>query len=135
MSEPVHFYEIVPLSLRCHGEELCGDEVKYCRLPDRTIVVLSDGLGCGIRAAILARLIPWIRRQPFGAPYWAFSFAVAALPLGAMRMIERGAAGSLVYLAPVLFGLANLIIGGFFVASLVRLAQGRYVPPPQPPAA
>lgn len=88
-----------------------------------------------LQAAILARLIPWIRRQPFGAPYWAFSFAVAALPLGAMRMIERGAAGSLVYLAPVLFGLANLIIGGFFVASLVRLAQGRYVPPPQPPAA
>jgi len=56
MSEPVHFYEIVPLSLRCHGEELCGDEVKYCRLPDRTIVVLSDELGYGIRATILAQL-------------------------------------------------------------------------------
>lgn len=56
MSEAPHFYEIFPLSLRRHGEELCGDEVKYCRLADRTIVVLSDGLGSGIKAAILARL-------------------------------------------------------------------------------
>lgn len=50
------FYEIFPLSLNRHGEELCGDQVKVLRLPDRTIVVLSDGLGSGVKASILARL-------------------------------------------------------------------------------
>lgn len=87
-----------------------------------------------LQAAIMARLVPWIREQPFGAPYWAFSFAIAALPLGAMRMVDRGAEGTVAMLAPVLFVLANLIIGVFFVVSLVRLAQGRYVPPLAPPA-
>lgn len=87
-----------------------------------------------LQAAILVRLVPWIREQPFGAPYWAFSFAIAALPLGAMRMIERGAGGTVAMLAPALFVLANLIIGTFFVASVVRLVQGRYVPPLAPPA-
>ncbi|MCE1236601.1 MAG: dicarboxylate transporter/tellurite-resistance protein TehA [Hyphomicrobiales bacterium] len=86
-----------------------------------------------LQAAIMARLIPWIRQQPFGAPYWAFSFAVAALPLGAMRMVERGAEGTVALLAPALFVLANLIIGGFFVLSVMRMAQGKYVPPLQPP--
>lgn len=94
-----------------------------------------DGFALGLfgyallQAAILARLIRWLREQPFGAPYWAYTFAVAALPLGAMRMVERGAEGTVALLAPVLFVLANLIIGGFFAASVVRLAQGRYVPP------
>ncbi len=90
-----------------------------------------------LQAAVMARLVPWIRQQPFGAPYWAFSFAVAALPLGAMRMLDRGAGDTVALLAPGLFVLANLIIGGFFVASVIRLVQGRYVPPlpaPQPAA-
>ena len=87
-----------------------------------------------LQAAILARLVPWLRQQPFGAPYWAYSFAVAALPLGALRMVERGAGGTVAMLAPVLFGLANLIIAGFLAGTLMRLAQGRYVPPLAAPA-
>lgn len=82
-----------------------------------------------LQAAIMARLIPWLKQQPFGAPYWAYSFAVAALPLGALRMVERGAGGTVAMLAPVLFVLANLIIGGFLVGTVIRLAQGKYVPP------
>ena len=54
--EPAAFYEIFPLSLNRQGEELCGDQVKVLRLPTRTIVVLSDGLGSGVKASILARL-------------------------------------------------------------------------------
>ncbi len=50
------FYEIFPLSLKRHGEELCGDQVKLYRALDKTIMVLSDGLGSGIKANILARL-------------------------------------------------------------------------------
>jgi hypothetical protein len=54
--EPPAFFEIFPLSLNRQGEELCGDQVKVLRLPGRTIVVLSDGLGSGVKASILARL-------------------------------------------------------------------------------
>jgi hypothetical protein len=56
MSDEAVFYEIASLSLNRHGEEVCGDQVKISQAPDKTIVVLSDGLGGGIKANILARL-------------------------------------------------------------------------------
>jgi len=56
MSESPIFYEVFPLSLTRQGEEVCGDQVKIFRSSQKTIMVLSDGLGSGIKAAILARL-------------------------------------------------------------------------------
>jgi len=56
MSDERPFYEIFPLSLKRDGEEVCGDQVKILRTADETILVLSDGLGSGIKATILARL-------------------------------------------------------------------------------
>ncbi len=56
MNDDHVFYEISPLSLNRHGEEVCGDQVKISRMPGKTIMVLSDGLGSGIKATILARL-------------------------------------------------------------------------------
>lgn len=56
MSEAPVFYEVFPYSLIRHGEEVCGDHVKIFRAPGKTMAVLSDGLGSGIKAAILARL-------------------------------------------------------------------------------
>jgi hypothetical protein len=48
--------EITWDSLSRHGEELCGDWVKVVSTPEDLIVVLSDGLGSGVKANILATL-------------------------------------------------------------------------------
>ncbi len=87
-----------------------------------------------LQGLVLIRLARWATAQPFGAHWWAFSFGVAALPLAALRLIERGIGGTIVpTLAPVLFVVANLVIAGLAALSIRSIAAGRYVP--QPPGA
>lgn len=38
------------------GEDTCGDSYKVFRAPDSTVIVLSDGLGSGIKANVLSTL-------------------------------------------------------------------------------
>jgi hypothetical protein len=50
------FYEWGTRQLRKHGEELCGDNIAVSRHADSVTLALSDGLGSGVKANILATL-------------------------------------------------------------------------------
>jgi len=51
-----YYFDVFGESLCKTGEELCGDRFKLFKNDDRTLLVLSDGLGSGVKANILATM-------------------------------------------------------------------------------
>lgn len=82
-----------------------------------------------LQGLILLRLLPWIRQQPFAPSYWAFTFGVGALALAAEHLAERGAGGAAASLAPILFAVANAVIGSIAIGSIVQLTRGKLLSP------
>lgn len=80
------------------------------------------------QAALLLRLSAWIRQPLFTASYWSFSFGATALPTMAMRMVERGDAGPMAWVAPVLFACANLFILYLGMSTLQLVVQRKLFP-------
>ena len=50
------FLDIHQVSLNKAGEELCGDQTRVIKTAAATTLILSDGLGSGVKANILATL-------------------------------------------------------------------------------
>ena len=96
-------------------------------------IVVHALVGYGIlQALLLARLLPWVREQPFAPSYWAFGFGTTALATAPIRMIERGDTGLVVVLAPFLFAAANVVILLLVLGTVRMILQGRLVKPPSP---
>ena len=93
--------------------------------------------GYGVfQGLVLVRLTPWLRAQPFAPSYWAYTFGTAACALDALRFLERGLRGPIEWLAPVIFFVANVVIGTIFVRTLWLAVHGRLLPAtPAVPAA
>ena len=89
-----------------------------------------------VQGLIVARLIPWIR-QPFTPSYWAFTFGATAIASSTMRYAARGGDWVFTSLAPVLFVMANVVVGGIFVFTVVAAVRGKLLPKaaPQPAVA
>jgi tellurite resistance protein len=81
-----------------------------------------------LQGLVVLRLLPWIREQKFTPAYWAFTFGVGSLSLGAEHMVDRGVTGPVADLAPILFVIANLVIGSIAIGSIVQLARGKLLP-------
>ncbi|WP_414463575.1 dicarboxylate transporter/tellurite-resistance protein TehA [Hyphomicrobium sp. DY-1] len=86
--------------------------------PDLVAMAL---MGYGLlQALVVIRLLPWIRKEPFGPSYWAFTFGAASLATMLLRMLERGGNRPVAILAPLAFVAANMVIG------TIALASARY---------
>ncbi|MDB5495768.1 MAG: dicarboxylate transporter/tellurite-resistance protein TehA [Phenylobacterium sp.] len=85
------------------------------------------GYGC-LQALILLRLAPWIWRGAFNPGYWAFTFGATALATAPLEMVLRGDRGAIGVVAPVTFGLANLVVGFAAIGTLWLLVRGRLLP-------
>lgn len=82
-----------------------------------------------LQLLILFRLLPWIMKQPFAPSYWAFTFGLTAISAGAIQMTLRGVTGAIADMALPLFALTNIALAGIIVGTLVRIVQGKLLPP------
>lgn len=87
-----------------------------------------------VQAFTVLRLMPWIR-QPFTPGYWAFTFGATAIASATMRFAARGDDRVFTLLALPLFVVANLVVVGLAIATVVALLRGRLLPAAVAPAA
>ncbi|SCW94749.1 dicarboxylate transporter/tellurite-resistance protein TehA [Ancylobacter rudongensis] len=86
--------------------------------PADKVALALFGYGCFL-ALVMARLVPWLRQQPFGPGAWGYTFGVATLPLAALKLTEQGAGEPVTQMALALFIAGNAIIGWIALRSVI----------------
>ena len=84
------YYEWGTRQLHKHGEELCGDSLAVSRHAESVTLALSDGLGSGVKANIMATLTAEIAATMLeqGAPIDdAIETLAATLPQCSVRRL------------------------------------------------
>lgn len=87
--------------------------------PQPAALVAHMLLGYGLlQALLLVRLTPWICKQGWSMAYWAVSFGATGLALGAQRWLALAQTAPAQALAPLLFCLANGVVGLLLIGSV-----------------
>jgi tellurite resistance protein len=99
--------------------------VAYLAITDGPPDIFAQGLfGYALlHAAAALWLAPWLLKQKFSTPYWAYTFGLSALPMAALRLAERGQTGPAAVLALPLLCASTLAIGAILIGTLVLLAR------------
>lgn len=63
-----------------------------------------------LQALLLARLWPWITKQPFAPSYWAVTFGATALPTALIRVSTMSPSHTFADLALFLFVVSNIVL-------------------------
>jgi tellurite resistance protein len=110
----------------------CVGAVSYLAVNGGQPDLLAHALvGYGVlQALILLRLAGWIRQQPFGASYWAFTFGATALATASARLSAATTDAVVRAVAVLAFAGANLLVAAVAVGTLRLMLQGRLLPPP-----
>jgi tellurite resistance protein len=103
--------------------------VALLSVPDAPLILAQMMLGYAVvQVLVVARLMPWIGAQRFGAGYWAFSFGLDALAFALMRLQQLGDTGPLAQAAPFAFVLANAVVAWLALGTLWLLLRGALLP-------
>jgi tellurite resistance protein len=99
--------------------------VAYLAITEGRPDFLAQGLfGYAVFQALVgASLAPWLLKQKFATGYWAYTFGLSALPLAALRLVERGQEGPAAFLALPLLVASTLAIAAIFVGTAVLLVR------------
>jgi tellurite resistance protein len=99
--------------------------VAYLAITDGPPDLFAQGLfGYALfHAAVGLFSAPWLLKQKFATGYWAYTFGLSALPLAALRLVERGQEGPAAVLALPLLGASTLAIAAIFIGTGMVLAR------------
>jgi tellurite resistance protein len=102
--------------------------------PQEAAFLAQAMIGYGLlQCLVLVRLLLWIMQEPFTPSYWAFTFGITALATAPLRLLAQGADGPMTVLAPILFIIANLVVGLVAIGTVYRMTQGPLMPIPRKP--
>ncbi|MCS3423160.1 tellurite resistance protein [Rahnella sp. BIGb0603] len=89
------------------------------------LLLLGYGL---LQLFFMLRLVRWFFAGGFSPSMWAFSFGLSAMANASLRLAHSRQVIDMQILSWILFSLANLLLAGLIVKTLLLLMSGRLLP-------